>query len=53
MTALETEVWVETVTECGRRFMAAWRKDEIDPARHRQENRETTKLKKLLSHTEV
>ena len=25
-TALEAEVWVETVTEGGRRFMAAWRK---------------------------
>ena len=25
-TALEAEVWVETVTEGGRRFMATWRK---------------------------
>ena len=25
-TALEAEVWVETVTEGGRRFMAAWSK---------------------------
>ena len=25
-TAVEIEVWVETVTEGGRRFMAAWRK---------------------------
>ena len=25
-TALEAEVWLETVTEGGRRFMAAWRK---------------------------
>ena len=25
-TALEAEVWVETVAEGGRRFMAAWRK---------------------------
>ena len=25
-TALEAEVWVEIVTEGGRRFMAAWRK---------------------------
>ena len=25
-TALEAEVWVETVTEGARRFMAAWRK---------------------------
>ena len=28
MTALKAEVWVETVTEGGRRFMAAWRKEE-------------------------
>ena len=27
-TALEAEVWVETVTEGGRRFMGAWRKEE-------------------------
>ena len=25
-TALKAEMWVETVTEGGRRFMAAWRK---------------------------
>ena len=25
-TALKAEVWFETVTEGGRRFMAAWRK---------------------------
>ena len=35
-TALETEVWVETVAEGGRRFMAAWRKEEVDAARHRE-----------------
>ena len=28
--ALNAEVWVETVTEGGRRFMAAWRKEEVD-----------------------
>ena len=50
-TAMEAEVWVETVTEGGRRFMAAWRKEEVDAARHRQEKRETTRLGKLLSHT--
>ena len=38
-TALEAEVWVETVAEGGRRFMAAWRKEEVDAARHRQEKR--------------
>ena len=26
-TALEAEVWVKTVTEGGRRFMTAWRKE--------------------------
>ena len=35
-TALKAEVWVETVTEGGRRFMAVWRKEEVDVARHRQ-----------------
>ena len=29
-TALKAEVWVDTVTEGGRRFMAAWRKEEVD-----------------------
>ena len=51
-TALEPGVWVETVTEGGRRFMAAWRKEDVDAARHRQEKREATRLEKLLSHTE-
>ena len=52
-TALKTDVWVDTVTEGGRRFMAAWRKEEVDAARHRQEKREATSLGKLLSHTEA
>ena len=39
-TVLEAEVWVDTVTEGGRGFMAAWRKEEVDAARHRQEKRE-------------
>ena len=38
-TALKAEVWVETVMESGRRFMAAWRKQEVDAARHHQEKR--------------
>ena len=46
--ALKAEVWVEAVTEGGRRFMAAWRKEEEDAARHRQEKREATRLGKLL-----
>ena len=51
VTALKVEVWVETVTEGGRRFMTAWRKEEVDAARHRQDKREATRLGKLLSHT--
>ena len=51
--ALKAEVWVEAVTEGGRRFMAAWRKEEEDAGRHRQEKREATRLEKLLSHTEA
>ena len=52
-TALKAEVWLDTVTEGGRRFMAAWRKEEVDAAGHRQEKREATRLGKLLSHTEA
>ena len=33
--------------------MAAWRKEEVDAARHRQEKGEATRLEKLLSHTEA
>ena len=50
--ALKAEVWVEAVTEGGRKFMAAWREEE-DAARHRQEKREATRLGKLQSHTEA
>ena len=35
--ALKAEVWVEAVTEGGRRFMAAWREEEEDAARYREE----------------
>ena len=31
-TALKAEVWVETVKEGGRRFMATWRKTYVDVA---------------------
>ena len=51
--ALKAEVWVEPVTEGGRMFMVAWRQEEEDAARHRQEKREATRLGKLLSHTEA
>ena len=52
-TALKAEVWVETVTEGGRRFMAAWRKEEVDAARPRQEKSEATRLGNLLSQRGV
>ena len=51
--ALKTEVWIEAVTEGGRRFMAAGREEEEDAARHRQEKREATRLGKLQSYTEA
>ena len=50
---VKSEVRVETVTEGGRRFMAAWRKKEVDAARHRQEKREATRLGNLSSQTGV
>ena len=46
-------MWVATVAEGGRRFMAAWRKEEVDAARHREEKREATRLRKLYSHIEA
>ena len=46
-TAWKTEVWVGTIREGRRRFMAARRKEEVDVARYRQEKREATKLGKL------
>ena len=51
--ALRTEVCVKAVTEGGRRFMAAWREEEEDAARHCQEKREATRLGKLQSHTQA
>ena len=52
-TVLKAEVWVETVTEGRRRFMAAWMKEEVDAARHRQEKREPTRPRNLLLQTGV
>ena len=52
-TALKAKVWVETVTEGGRRFMAAWRKEKVAAARHCQGKRESTRLGYLLSYTEA
>ena len=37
--ALKAAVWVEAVTEGGRRFTAAWRKEEEEAARRLQEKR--------------
>ena len=42
-TALKAEVWVETVTEGGRRFMAAWSKGDVDAGRHRHHSRRREK----------
>ena len=51
-TALKADVWIDTVTGDGRRFMAAWRKEEVEAAGHHpQEKREPTRLGKLQSHT--
>ena len=52
---LEAEVWLETVTEGTRRFMAAWRKKDVDATSLRQEKKEATiyRLGKLLSHTKA
>ena len=52
-TALEAEMWIKTVTEGRWRFMAAWRNEELDAARHRREKIETTRLEKFLSHMEA
>ena len=49
----KAEVWVETVAEGRRGFMAAWRKEEVDASRHRSEKREAPRLVKLLSHAEA
>ena len=51
--AVKAEVWVKAVTEGMRRFMAAWREEEEDAAKHRQEKGEATRLGKLQSHTEA
>ena len=44
--ALKAEVWVEAVTEGGRRFMAAWREEEEDAARQKK-NTNTNSRNKL------
>ena len=52
-TGLKAEVWVGTVTEGGRRLLAAWRKEDVDAARLRQEKREVARLGNLLLRTEA
>ena len=53
-TALKVEMWVETVTDGGRRrFMAAGKKEDVNSATHRQEKREATRLGNFLSQTGV
>ena len=52
-TALKAEVWVETATEGGRRFMASWGKEEVDAARHRQEKRSNETGKLVIAHGSV
>ena len=51
--AEKAEVWVEAVTKGGRRFMAAWRQEEEDAARHRQEKREARRLGVAIAHGSV
>ena len=46
----KAEVWVEVVTEGGRRFMAAWREEEEDATRDRQK-REATRLWESCNRT--
>ena len=46
-------MWIETVPEGVRRYMVAWRKKQIDAARHRERKRDATKLGKLLSFNEA
>ena len=45
-------MWVETVT-VGRRFVAAWRKEEVDADMNQQEKREATRLGFFLSYTKT
>ena len=53
VTALRAEVLVDTAMEVRRRFIGAWRKGEVDAARHHQETKKAMRLRKLLSHTEA
>ena len=54
-TALQAETWVDTLTEGGRGFMPAWRKEEVDVVRQRQEKREATRLGKeaVIAHGSI
>ena len=46
-------MWVDTVTECGQGIMAAWRKEDEDVAKYREEETEQTALGKLKSCTKA
>ena len=48
-------MWVGTVKEGERRFIAAWRKGEEDEARHRHEKRDVNETRKvvILKHGRV
>ena len=51
--ALRAEVWAEAVAEGGRRFMVAWRDEEEDAARHRQDKRDNETGKVAIAHGSV
>ena len=42
-------MWVDTITEGWWRFMAAWRKEEEDSARLRQEKKEANETWKVVA----
>ena len=44
-------MWVKTVMEGECMFMAAWRNEEVDAARHRREKRMATRLGKSCYRT--
>ena len=41
--------WIDTVTKGGRRSMAAWRKEDRDAARNRQEKKEANEARKVVT----
>ena len=51
--ALKAEVWVEAVTEGGRRFMAAWREEEEDVGQTSAEERGNETGQVAIAHGSV